>query len=73
MKAYEVLKDEAVRGSYDAYLANPQKGEYYHYYNYYKAVYVPQTNPFVVLLSTLGFISFFQYLGRKNMNENAMK
>lgn len=41
VKAYEVLKDEAVRGSYDAYLANPQKGEYYHYYNYYKAVYVP--------------------------------
>ncbi|EDK31255.2 DnaJ family C protein (macronuclear) [Tetrahymena thermophila SB210] len=72
-KAYEVLKDENVRQSYDSYLANPSKGEYYHYYNYYKAVYAPQTNPFVVIICTLLFLSFFQYLARNNAYETAIR
>ncbi|EGR31061.1 hypothetical protein IMG5_118390 [Ichthyophthirius multifiliis] len=72
VRAYEILKSQDLRSSYDGFLKNPNQSEYYHYYNYYKAVYTPQTNPFVVLFATAVFFSGIQYLARISMHESAI-
>ena len=56
-KAYEVLGKEKVREVYDDFLKNPKKGEAFHYYNYYKAVYLPKTDPTAVLTTFFFLLS----------------
>jgi hypothetical protein len=61
-----------LRKSYDSYRAAPERGEAYHYYNYYKARYLPQTDPTAVIAIALLLFSGMQYMAKKSMNEKAI-
>lgn len=71
-QAYDVLNNAEVRASYDEYLNDPDKGDAYHYYNYYKASYLPQTDPKMVISAILLAFSIIQYVIRKGMYEQAI-
>jgi len=71
-QAYDVLNNPEVRSSYDEYLKNPDKGDVYHYYNWYKAAYMPTIDPRIVVSAILLAFSILQYVIRKGMYEHAI-
>ncbi len=56
--AYEVLKDENVRKSYDRYLEQPERYQAQQYYDYYTARYTPKHDPIMVTTIALSLLSF---------------
>lgn len=62
-----------MRKSYDEYQENPEKSEMYHYYNWYKARYMPQVDPRIVVSLILLAFSLIQYTVRKTMYETALR
>jgi len=72
-KAYEVLSNEDLRATYDRYLENPNASEFSQYYEYYKAVYAPKTDPKFVFALIFGLVSVFQYFTRSYMYQNTLK
>lgn len=66
------MNNPEVRESYDEYLANPDKGDAYHYYNWYKATYMPQLDPRKVILVIVVAFSILQYVIRKSMYDYAL-
>ena len=71
-QAYDVLNNPEVRASYDEYLENPDKGDAYHYYNWYKATYMPKLDPRIVVSAIVLAFSVLQYVIRKGMYEHAV-
>ena len=67
-----MLNNAEVRASYDEYLANPDKGDVYHYYNWYRASYLPQTDPRMVIGVVILAFSLMQFVIRKGMYEHAI-
>jgi len=67
-----VLHNPEIRASYDEYLANPEKGDVYHYYNWYRASYLPQTDPRMVISVVILVFSLMQFLIKKGMYEHAI-
>lgn len=53
-------------------MSEPDSSRLENYYRYYKAFYLPQTNPFVVLLIFFGLVSALHYVMRQSMYETAI-
>ncbi|KRX02055.1 DnaJ domain [Pseudocohnilembus persalinus] len=71
--AYETLNDPEIRKSYDFFLDHPEYNQMHHYYNYYKAYYLPQIDPSFVITIFILLMSSLQYFGRKTMYQRALK
>jgi curved DNA-binding protein CbpA len=72
-QAYDVLSNDELRKTYDEFQENPEKSEMYHYYNWYRARYMPQVDPRLVISLILLAFSIIQYTVRKTMYETALK
>jgi len=62
-RANEVLSEEKLRRAYDYFLDHPEES-IAHYYQYYNAVYSPQTPIWMVVLGVLFFVSGLQYINQ---------
>jgi hypothetical protein len=51
---------------------DPSGSRAYHTYQYYRASYSPQVNPFFVLFSLLVLLSWLQWVMRKQMYTSAI-
>ncbi|CAD6192857.1 unnamed protein product [Caenorhabditis auriculariae] len=69
--AYETLKDEESKISYDYYLDHPEE-RFYNYYQYYRLRVAPKVDVRIVILGTLIVISLFQYLSARHKYSEAI-
>lgn len=53
------------------FLSDPSGYRAYHTYQYYKASYSPQTNPFLVVFILIVLLSWLQWVMRKQMYQSA--
>ena len=72
-QAYEILKDEHLRKSYDYYLENPHKSKVSNYYRYYKAKYTPKHDPINVTILILLAFTVLIYIIEYQMYESCVK
>ncbi|CAI2350450.1 unnamed protein product [Caenorhabditis sp. 36 PRJEB53466] len=70
--AYEILKDEESRTTYDYYLDHPDE-RLYNYYQYYRLRVAPKVDVRVVIVGTILLISLFQYLSAKHKFSEAIE
>lgn len=63
-RAHEVLSEDKLRSAYDYFLDHPEEA-YTHYYQYYHAVYAPQTPLWMVITGVLLFLSGLQYINQQ--------
>jgi hypothetical protein len=54
-------------------MQDPSGSRAYHTYQYYRASYSPQVNPFFVLFSLLVLLSWLQWVMRKQMYASAIE
>ena len=66
-----MLDNEHTRQAYDAFLSDPSGFRGYHTYQFYRASYSPEINPFFVLFSLLALLSWLQWVMRKQMYQTA--
>ncbi|CAI5448581.1 unnamed protein product [Caenorhabditis angaria] len=70
--AYETLKDEEARTSYDYYLDHPEE-RFYNYYQYYRLRVAPKVDVRLVIVGTILLISLFQFLSAKHKFAEAIE
>lgn len=54
------------------FLSDPTGSTVYHTYQFYRAAYSPQTNPFLVLLIFFLLLSWLQWVMRRQMHQTAV-
>lgn len=70
--AYETLKDEEAKTTYDYYLDHPDQ-RFYNYYQYYRLRVAPKVDVRIVIVGTILVISLFQYLSAKHKFSEAIE